>query len=38
VRLSVDFKSLSHVEVVENRSGKEIDELDKNLRDDGQTD
>lgn len=38
VKLSVDFKSLSHVEVVENRSGKEIDELDKNLRDDGQTD
>ncbi len=36
VRLSVDFKSLSHVEVVENRSRNEIDELDKILRDDGQ--
>lgn len=38
VRLSVDFKSLSHVEVVENRLRNEIDELDKKLRDDGQTD
>ncbi len=38
VRLSVDFKSLSHVEVVENRLRNEIDELDKKLREDGQTD
>jgi rod shape-determining protein MreC len=38
VKLSVDFKNLSHVEVVENKSGNEIDELDKMLRDDNQTD
>lgn len=38
VRLSVDFKSVSHVEVVENHAGEEIGKLDKMLRDDGQTD
>lgn len=38
VRLSVDFKNLSHVEVVENRDKQEIDELDKILRDDRQAD
>ena len=38
VKLSVDFKNLSHVEVIENRAKQEIDELDKMLRDDRQTD
>ena len=38
VELSVDFKNLSHVEVVENRAMQEIDELEKMLRDDNQAD
>lgn len=36
VKLSVDFKNLSHVEVIENSSRPEIEELDKILRDDRQ--
>lgn len=38
VKLSVDFKSVSHVEVVGNKARIEIDELDKILRDDRQAD
>jgi rod shape-determining protein MreC len=38
VKLSVDFKSVSYVEVVEIKTRTEIDELDKMLRDDRQAD
>lgn len=38
VKLSVDFKSVSYVEIVKNKAAEEIDELDKNLRDDGKAD
>lgn len=38
VKLSVDFKSVSHVEIVINQAAEEIDELDKMLRDDSKTD
>lgn len=38
VKLSVDFKSVSYVEVVEIKTRAEIDELDKMLRDDRQAD
>lgn len=36
VKLFVDFKSISHVEVVENTDRQEIDELDKTLKNDRQ--
>jgi len=38
VKLSVDFKSVSYVEVVEIKSRSELDELDKILRNDGRAD
>lgn len=38
VKLSVDFKSVSHVEIIKNQAAEEINELDKMLRDDNKTD
>jgi rod shape-determining protein MreC len=38
VKLSVDFKSVSFVEVVENKTRTELDELDRMMRDDRRVD